>query len=273
MSNSSLSLSASEAQSTSLLESFRIQFRVLHALFMRELLTRYGRHNIGFLWLFAEPMILTLGVTLVGNILGAHKGEGITITAFVLTGYSTVLLWRNMPSRCTNALPVNYSLLFHRQVRPLDLFATRIGLEGIGATTSFVVLAIVFHSLGLVPLPHSHPVLWTGWILLAWFAAGVSLMIGSLSEHSEVVDKLWHPAMYLLIPLSGSFFIVEALPPNLREIVLINPTVHCAEMFRAGYFGPGHVWHYDVLYVVAVNMVLTLLGLSLVRGLRVAPTS
>jgi ABC-type polysaccharide/polyol phosphate export permease len=78
--------------------------------------------------------------------------------------------------------------------------------------------------------------------------------------------------MYLLLPLSGSFFMVEALPPSLREPVLFMPTVHCAEMFRAGYFGPGHVWHYDILYVVSVNMVLTLLGLSLVRGLRVAPT-
>ncbi len=240
---------------------------------MREILTRYGRHNIGFLWLFAEPMIFTLGVTILWNFIGAHKGHGITVTAFILTGYSTVLLWRNMPGRCTNALQPNYSLLFHRQVKPIDIFASRIFLECVGATTSFVVLTIAFHALSLVPLPHDHVILWMAWLLLAWYAAGISLIIGSLGEHSEVVDKLWHPMMYLMVPLSGSFFMVEALPPALREPVLFLPTVHCAEMFRAGYFGPGHVWHYDVLYVVIVNMVLTLLGLSLVRGLRVAPTS
>jgi capsular polysaccharide transport system permease protein len=263
----------SDPQSPTLWESFRIQRRVLGALFMREILTRYGRHNIGFLWLFAEPMIFTLGVTILWNIIGAHKGEGITITAFVLTGYSTVLLWRNMPSRCANALQPNYSLLFHRQVKPIDILLTRIALEGIGATASFVILAVVFHALGLVPLPHDHLKLWSAWLLLAWFAAGISLIIGALSERSEVVDKLWHPAMYLLIPLSGSFFIVETLPPHVREAVLVNPSVHCAEMFRAGFFGPGHVWHYDILYVVSVNMVLTLLGLCMIRGLRVAPTS
>jgi capsular polysaccharide transport system permease protein len=263
----------SDLQSPSLWESFRIQRRVLGALFMREILTRYGRHNIGFLWLFVEPMIFTLGVTVLFNIMGQSKGGGITITAFVLTGYSTILLWRNMPSRCTTALQPNYSLLFHRQVKPFDIFATRIVLEGIGATTSFVILALVFNALGLVPLPHDYITLWTGWLMLAWFAAGISLIIGALGEKSEVIDKLWHPAMYLLVPLSGSFFMVEALPPSLREAALINPTVHCAEMFRAGYFGPGHVWHYDILYVVTANMVLTLLGLSLVRGLRVAPTT
>jgi hypothetical protein len=43
------------------LESLQTQLRVLYALLARELLTRYGRHNIGFVWLFAEPMLFTLG--------------------------------------------------------------------------------------------------------------------------------------------------------------------------------------------------------------------
>ena len=40
-----------------------MQGRVLGALLIREVITRYGRHNIGFLWLFVEPMLFTLGVT------------------------------------------------------------------------------------------------------------------------------------------------------------------------------------------------------------------
>ena len=37
-------------------DSWRIQRRVIWALVMREILTRYGRHNIGFLWLFVMIM-------------------------------------------------------------------------------------------------------------------------------------------------------------------------------------------------------------------------
>jgi ABC-type polysaccharide/polyol phosphate export permease len=232
---------------------------------MREILTRFGRHNIGFMWMFAEPMIFTLGVTILWNIMGLHKGHGITITAFVLTGYSTILLWRNMPSRCVMALQPNFSLMFHRSVKPIDVYIARILLEGVGATISFVLLAIVFHTMGLVPLPYDYVLMWSAWFLLAWYAAALSLLVGALSEQSDIVEKLWHPTQYLLIPLSGSFFMVESLPPMFRDAVLYLPTVNCAEMFRDGYFGPGHTWFYSVPYIVTFNMVLTLLGLAQVR--------
>lgn len=51
---------------TALLRSLAIQLRVVHALFLREVITRYGRHGIGVLWIVAEPMLFTLGVLLFG---------------------------------------------------------------------------------------------------------------------------------------------------------------------------------------------------------------
>ena len=265
MSNSSLSLNSREAQNASLLDSFRIQSRVIGALLMREVLTRFGRHNIGFMWMFVEPMIFTLGVTILWNIMGMSKGGGISITAFVLTGYSTILLWRNVPGRCVMALRPNFSLMFHRAVKPIDVYISRILLEVVGATISFVVLTIIFHAIGLVPLPYDYVTVWAAWLLLAWYAGAIGMLIGALSEQSDIVDKLWHPAMYLLIPLSGSFSMVSALPPAFRDALLFNPTVHCNEMMRDGFFGPGHEWLYSVGYVIVFNMALTLLALAQVR--------
>jgi len=265
VSKSSLSLNSREAQNASLLDSFRIQLRVIGALLMREVLTRFGRHNIGFMWMFVEPMIFTLGVTILWNIMGMSKGGGISITAFVLTGYSTILLWRNVPGRCVMALRPNFSLMFHRAVKPIDVYISRILLEVVGATISFVVLTIIFHAIGLVPLPYDYVTVWAAWLLLAWYAGAIGMLIGALSEQSDIVDKLWHPAMYLLIPLSGSFSMVSALPPAFRDALLFNPTVHCNEMMRDGFFGPGHEWLYSVGYVIVFNMALTLLALAQVR--------
>jgi len=236
-------------------------------LLMREVLTRYGRHNIGFLWLFAEPMMFTLGITILWNIQGGHGHTfpGITITAFVLSGYSTVLLWRNMPSRCVGAILPNGSLMYHRPVKPIDIFLSRIFLEAIGATTSLVALTLLFVLMGLVDWPHDPLKLFLGWLLLAWFALGLSLLVGASAERYDIVDRLWHPTIYLFLPLSGAFYIVSMLPETAQRWALLLPTVHCIELFREGFFGNYINWHYDISYVVAANLLMTALGLAQVK--------
>lgn len=247
------------------MESLRIQLRVIGALLIREALTRYGRHNIGFLWLFVEPMLFTLGVTMIWNAIGSHKGEGVTITEFVLTGYSTILLWRNMPNRAVNALQPNFDLLFHRQVKPLDIYLSRCILEAAGATASFFVLAVIFHSVGLVRAPYDILQVAGGWLLLIWYAFSLSLLVGAISERTEIIEKVWHIVMYLMIPLSGSFFMLQMFPPQIREILLWIPTVSCVEIVRGGYFGPVIKSYYDVDYVVIFNSVVMLFGLVQLR--------
>lgn len=254
-----------EGRAHSLRQCFQTQCRVIGALLMREILTRYGRHNIGFLWLFAEPMIFTLGVTALWTLKGGHSFAGITITGFVLTGYSTVLLWRNMPSRCVGAILPNGSLMYHRQVKPIDIFLARILLEAIGATISLVFLTLIFVSMGMVHWPVDPLKAFFAWVLLAWFALALSLFIGALAERSELVDKIWHPLMYLFLPLSGAFFIVDMLPKSFQEVALLLPTVHCCELFREGFFGNQITWHYDLTYLMSFNLILTALGLAQVR--------
>jgi len=253
------------ASTTSLMESWRIQRRVTWALIMREILTRYGRHNIGFLWLFVEPMTFTLGVTALWTATKAVHGSSIPIVAFAVTGYSSVLLWRNMPTRCIGALEPNLSLLYHRNVRPLDIYLSRLILEAAGAGTSFVTLTLFFHFIGWLALPEDVLQVVGGWLLLAWFGMGLALFLGALSESSETVDKLWHPTQYFLFPLSGAAFLVNGLPTEAQRYVLFLPMVHGVEYLREGYFGSQMVAHYDIGYLVICNTVLTILGLAQAR--------
>src|SRR5258708_13421393 len=82
-----------------LLPHLGIQWRVLHALLMREIITRFGRENLGVLWLVGEPMLFTLGVASLWTVTGLHRGSGISIVAFAVTGYSSVRMWRNSAPR------------------------------------------------------------------------------------------------------------------------------------------------------------------------------
>lgn len=249
-------------KATPLRRSLTIQFRVIGALLMREVLTRYGRHNIGFLWLFLEPMIFTLGITVLWTIAKAAHGSNLPITAFAVTGYSSVLLWRSMPSRCSNAIEPNLSLMYHRHVKVIDLFASRILLEIAGTTTSFVTLILVFIAIGWMNPPEDIFKIMLGWFMLAWFGAALGLLVGALSARTEIVEKIWHPMAYLLFPLSGAAFMVDWLPSSMQKAVLLLPMVHGVEVLREGYFGSMVHAHYDIGYMAMCCLVLTLFGLA-----------
>jgi ABC-type polysaccharide/polyol phosphate export permease len=230
---------------------------------LREVITRFGRHNLGALWLVAEPMLYTTGVATLWSFSGLEGSSAIPIVAFAVTGYSTVLMWRNAASRCTAALEANKQLLYHRNVQVIDVFIARIVLELVGATSSFVILTLFLMFIGQLQPPVDLGEVVFGWLMTAWLAFGIALTIGAGTAFTEVVDRLWHPAAYLLFPLSGAGFMVAWVPADLRKYVLIVPMVHGTEMIRQGWFGNVVKTYYSVPYLTTWCLGLTLLGIYL----------
>jgi capsular polysaccharide transport system permease protein len=251
----------------SFFQSLAIQRRVISALVLREMLTRYGRHNIGFLWLFLEPMLFAIGITIMWTYLHIAKGN-ITVAGFALTGYSAIVMWRNTVNKMTNTASSNKGLLHHRQVKILDLVLARIFLEFAGVTTSLVFLTIIFNQLDLMPLPVNPLVALIGWFYLMWFVSGVGMIAAYLGELSELFDRVWHVLMYLTLPFTGAFYMVAWLPPEVQKILLWSPMVNAVELFREGYFGPSVQTIYSIQYLVIANSLLTFIGLVMVRKVR-----
>jgi capsular polysaccharide transport system permease protein len=249
----------------SLQRSFAIQLRVLHALLMREVITRFGRENLGVLWLVGEPMLFTVGVATLWTLSGMNHGSAMPIIAFAVTGYSSVLMWRNSASHASGAVDHNKSLLFHRNVRIIDVLLTRAILEIGGATCSFAVLAIFFMFIGWMPPPADLLEVICGWVMLAWFGASLAVLIGAGTAFSDVVERLWPPVAYLLFPLSGAGFMVDWMPQKLQKFVLLLPMVHGTEILREGWFGGIVPAHYDIKYMAICCLVLSLAGLYVQR--------
>ncbi len=253
--------------STSVRRSFAIQMRIVHALLLREIITRYGRHGLGFLWLFCEPMLFTGGVLAIRLAFHFHEGP-LPLAPFCISGYATVLAWRNGIGRCGTAIEPNRSLTYHRNVRVIDLYAARILLELAGTTMSFLFLYSLLLAFGLVPVPYDLLSMLGAWALLCGFITAMALVIGPLSSLSESFDRLWHVFSYLFLPASGAFFTVSMLPTGVRGAALWVPTVTVTELLRYGIFGPGFAAKYAVGYVLAVTLVLLVPGLFLVRHVQ-----
>jgi capsular polysaccharide transport system permease protein len=271
---SSLPESAVPAQGEpKLCEALQLQGRVIWALILREALTRYGRRNIGVLWLFVEPMIFIIVISAIWSGIKGGSFSNVPIVAMMLTGYSTVLLWRNIPGRCINAVQINAPLLYHRQVKPLDIYIARTILEIVGASVSFAVLAFLFTKIEAAPPPEDLLRITGGWLLMIWFATSLGLLLGALSQRSDLVEKFWGPTTFVLFALSGMFFMLETMPPAVRTVLLWIPTVNCVELIREGYFGSGHTFYYDLPYVATFNTVLFFIALLQVRYITKFPTT
>ena len=251
----------SEIHTCTLCESFKIQCRVVWALILREIITRFGRHNIGFAWMFVEPMMFTTGITILWSFTGGHRHSSISSTAFALTGYSCVLLWRNMPALAESAVKMNLPLLYHRNVKMFDFFLARLLLQAAGATMSFIILGIFFTWIGLIHPPEDPLKVLIGWVMTIFFGMSLAIYIGALATQYHLVEKIWHPLSYITFTFSGSAFLVESLPPSFQKVVTWVPMVHGGECVRDGFFGSQFKAHYDLHYMALVSLLLLFLGL------------
>lgn len=251
-----------------LAEGWRVQIRVFMALVRRELITRFGRENIGFLWIMIEPMMFAIFVGLLWRLERGATDHGVNIVAFVTTGYLPMVLFRSSVARAVSSITSNAGLMYHRQIKILDLVMVRFFIEYVGHMLAYVFIASALFVLGFFPFPHDIGMFILGWTYYAVFSFSVMLVMAPLSEMSEIVERFVGITTYIMIPFSGAFTNVDWLSPGMQKAVLWSPPVHGMEMMRYGIFGDIIHPHYDFFYPLAWYGPMIALGLVLCRRLR-----
>jgi capsular polysaccharide transport system permease protein len=252
----------------SLLQLFRIQVRVIGALLIRELHTRFGRENLGFLWVVGEPILFCAGVAIVWTAIRPAHEHGLPTTAIVVTGYVPLTMWRHCLGRSVNAFMSNGSLLFHRQVTPLDIILSRVILEVLGTLIAGLLVTVGAIMFGFMKPPVDYGLLYLGLIYQTGFCLATALIVAPLSERSELLEKTIAILSYVSLPLSGAFTMVDWIPPHYRWILLLSPSVNNVELIRGGQFGFTAHAHYDLVYNTWITFLLILIGLSLTLRVR-----
>jgi capsular polysaccharide transport system permease protein len=250
------------------LRGLEVQARVVGALILRELHTRFGRDNIGYLWFLGEPMLLASGVSLVHLTSRFPVPGGLDIVPFYVTGYCAYMMFRSNLNRAAATIEVNRTLLYHRQVTPFDLVFSRCLLEFAATLASMYILLGLATAVGLGHMPDRPLTLLLGMALMLWFTFGIAMIIAAASEFTTLTERLVHPFTYLSLPVSGMFFLIEWLPPSFQPWVALWPTAQITEIVRMGEFGQIESRWINIPYLVAVNAVLTLIGLAYLRLAR-----
>jgi capsular polysaccharide transport system permease protein len=249
-------------------QGFRVQRRVIGALMMRELHTRYGRENIGYLWLILEPMLLATAVGLLHARSPSHFAGDITPVPMALIGYCNFMTFRQIVSRSEGALEANVSLFYHRVITPLDVLISRSLLEIASTFIAFCILMGLAVAVGIANPPERPGLFLLGVFLMGWLCFNLSLIVSAITHERHSVGRLIHPITYIMMPLSGAFFVMHSLPREVREVLLAVPLAHIFELLRYGWFKSATPDYIDPGYLAIWVLGSMLLGLLLISVAR-----
>jgi len=253
----------------SFMVALKVQLRVIGALILRELHTRYGRENVGYLWMFLEPMLLASVIGLLHYETG-HEAYGgdIKPLPFAVIGYTTFILFRGIVNRAEGAIEANAPLLYHRSVTLLDLVLARALLEFAAVFMTFATIMTLIVCTGLANPPARPLYLMLGWALMWWFCLAQSLLITAATHDRRTLGRFVHPYTYFMTGLSGAFYMMKWLPEGVREWAAWLPSTTIFETVRYGWFESAKDDYCYYGYVSGFCLVLTWIGLVLLRRAR-----
>ncbi|MBB3896850.1 ABC transporter permease [Roseococcus suduntuyensis] len=238
----------------------KIQLGVLGALMMRDLHTRYGRRNVGFIWLFVEPALLGVFVAGMRVLRESMVPGGLNIIGFAVIGYVVFYAFRSIVSRAPSAAEQNEPLLWHARVTLEDVMIARTLLET-GAVTMATIVFLIGIGIYFGDWPTSWVQMGIGIIMMALLGHGVALIVLALTRFGvSVVERIVHPVLYISIVFTGVFYMVWWMPYQFQRITLMLPIIHIFEFIREGQFGPGQPYHYDLGYVWIWIILLNVYG-------------
>jgi capsular polysaccharide transport system permease protein len=261
-------MSSDSPRSTSFWNALSLQGTVVRALVLRELHARYGRDNIGFLWLIFEPLMLATVISVLHIFMGGGHGGDMHPGVFTLLGYCTFIIFRGIFNKAEGTLESSVSLLYHKMVTIFDIMLSRAILEALGCFCAYWILLMLFIALGLAHLPARPLYLFAGFALITWWSFGLALIVTGWTFGSRTLGRLVHPIAYFLIPLSGAFWTLNFLPEPYRTFMSYNPMVLIFEVARYGQFESASDKYLDFGYIIGWTAFFTYVGLIAVARVR-----
>jgi capsular polysaccharide transport system permease protein len=240
-------------------------FRAVAALMMREMESTYGRSPGGYIWAFLSPIGAIAMMTFVFSYILRSPGLGTNFPLFYATGFLTYQTFNTLQNSTAGAITYSRALLSYPAVSFVDAILARFVLN---ALTSLIVMACVIGAVVLIwdlNLNYDWPAILLAIAMTLCLGLGVGVLNCYLFLVAPVWKQIWAILMRPSFILSGVFFIPEALPPSLRDVLLWYPPVHLTSQIRKGFYSTYDAIHVDPAYIFGIAAVTGTFGLLLLN--------
>jgi capsular polysaccharide transport system permease protein len=242
---------------------FVTHMRIVSALLIREMSTRFGNKPGGYIWALLDPVAHVLMLTIIFQAIAHLPPLGTSFTLFFATGYIGFHFYQGTTNYLNDALKGNKALLSYPNVAPIDTLVARLLLQlGTMSMVAFIVLGVTISTLRM-PITIDWVAILAAVLAATLLAFGVSLSNTVLFLRSPLYEKIYQIAMKPSFLLSGIFFLPDALPHPFREIIAYNPIVHIVVLFRKGFYAEYRATTLDLNYLMGWIFVCLIGGLTL----------
>lgn len=235
--------------------------RTLSALILREVGSTYGRSPGGYVWAILEPVGMIMIMSFVFSYIVRSPSLGTSFPVFFASGFLPYGFYTAIESKTTRAIKSTSALMAYPRILWIDVILARFILT---VCTGLLTIAIIFTlilstsdirvTIDLVPI-----------LIALTIAALGGLGVGMVNAFLNAVFPLWSLIWGIVTrPLmigSAVLYIVEDMPPTLRDILWWNPLVHVTGLFRKGIYNTYEASYASPIYCYAVGLTLVALGL------------
>lgn len=235
--------------------------RVVGALLVREMSTRFGSKPGGYVWALLDPAAHILLMTVIFRAIARTPALGTSFALFFATGYIAFQFYQAMTSYLNSAVRANRVLLSYPNVAPFDTIVARFVLQ-VGTTTlvAVIVLGTIIATMRIGTNLHWPTILEAG-AMACLFGLGVAMVNSVLFLKYPLYEQVFGIVNRPLFLISGVFFLPDSIPEPYRDLVLVNPLVHAIMGFRKGFYPEYRAIGLDMNYLYCVAFLTLFIGM------------
>jgi capsular polysaccharide transport system permease protein len=249
-------------------EMLKSQGRLLVALMLRDIKTRFGGSELGFLIAIAWPLTHILALILIYYYAGRTAPYGNSTALWFATGIVPFMASSYMSRFICMGIVLNKPLFTLPIVKITDVLFARAIVEALSASLIVLILFVIFWVYDIDFAPRD--IVQASLALLSMLYLGLGL--GVINAIIAGAVPFWMTGyQLLLIPLwvaSGVLFVPDALPEVARNALSYNPFLQGIEWTRSAYYDGYGTSVLDKTYLISFSTISLGLGLIFERIFR-----
>jgi capsular polysaccharide transport system permease protein len=252
-----------------LAEALRAHARILVALMLRDVQTRFFGSALGFALAIAWPLSHIFILLIMNSLLGRAPPYGDSASLFFATGLLPFMCFNYMSRFTMLGVVLNKPLLGYPVVKVSDILLARAAVETLNATIVIIATMIILTAMGVdvqPPRPLEAVYALLSSMLLGLGFGIINGVIAGLFAFWVTPFSLFQIVLWIS---SGVLYVPDQLPETARYWLSFNPAIIGVEWMRSAFYdGYGIGDLLDKRYMLGFATTSIFIGLLMERAMR-----